>query len=247
MLTIRSFIFTAFLFVTAILAGVIVCLTFFMPFGYKWGMTVGWCRLGVWAADFFCNLKVEVEGRENIPDEASVLMIKHTSALEAFWHVTAFPRTSWVIKRELLWIPFFGWAIALMLQPIAINRSAGGSAVRQVMEMGKQRLRDGVWVTIFPEGTRMPPGETRRYGASGAALARHAGVKIVPVAHNAGDFWPRRSFTKKPGTVRVVIGPPIEPLPSAKQTNLVVQEWIESTMLEISDVYKQKHAANTDE
>ena len=94
MLTIRSFVYTAFLFVTAIVSGIIVCVLFFLPFKFKWWMTLNWCRLGVWAADFFCNLKVVIEGEENIPDEASVLMIKHTSALEAFWHVTAFPRTA---------------------------------------------------------------------------------------------------------------------------------------------------------
>ncbi len=246
MLAIRSLLFTSFLFITAILAAAVVLITFWAPFRWHWSMTVGWCRLSVWAGRFFCGLNVVVEGEENIPDEPSVIMIKHTSALETYWHVTLFPRTAWVVKRELLWIPFFGWAISLCLDPIGINRSAGGSAVKQVIDKGKAKLDDGVWVTVFPEGTRMPPGETRRYGVSGAALAREAGCKIVPVAHNAGDFWMRRAFYKRPGTVRFVIGPPIDAsTQSPKKTNLIVQDWIEATMYDISSVYqaKQQQAA----
>ncbi len=241
MLTLRSLLFTSFLFVTALFYGGLILLLFWIPMRIKWRLCVSWCSLSVWAGEFFCGLKVVVEGRENIPDEPSVIMIKHTTALETYWQVTEFPRAAWVVKRELLWIPLFGWAIALIFQPIGINRKAGGSAVKQVIQQGKQRLRDGVWVTIFPEGTRMPAGETRRYGASGAALAIDAGAKIVPVAHNAGDFWPRRGFHKRPGTVRFRIGPPIDPTGmSVKEANGVVQNWIETTMHEISDVYKTK-------
>lgn len=240
MLTVRSLLFTSFLFVTALFYGALILLLFWAPMELKWRLCVSWCRMSVWAGDFFCGLKVIVEGRENIPDEPSVIMIKHTTALETYWQVTEFPRASWVVKRELLWIPLFGWAIAMIFQPIGINRKAGGSAVKQVIRQGKERLRDGVWVTIFPEGTRMPAGETRRYGASGAALAIEAGAKIVPVAHNAGDFWPRRGFHKRPGTVRFRIGPPIDPAGmSVKDVNGAVQDWIETTMQEISDVYQQ--------
>ena len=241
MLIIRSLLFTAFLFLTAIFSGFVVLVTFWAPDRWKWWLTVSWCRLSVWAGEFFCGMNVVVEGRENIPDEPSVLMIKHTTALETYWQVTAFPKTAWVIKRELLWIPFFGWAIALALDPIAINRGKGRRAVKEVIAKGKARLDDGTWVTVFPEGTRVPPGETRKYGISGAALAEAAGVKIVPVAHNAGDLWVRRGFTKRPGTVRFVIGPPIDAsTQSPKETNLIVQDWIESTMNEISTVYQQK-------
>jgi 1-acyl-sn-glycerol-3-phosphate acyltransferase len=241
MLTIRSLLFTAFLFVSSLSYGAAVLLLFVAPSRVHWALCVSWCRLSVWAGDFFCGLRVVVEGRENIPTEPSVIMIKHTTALETYWHVTEFPRTSWVIKRELLWIPLFGWAIGMIFKPIAINRKAGGSAVRQVIEQGEARLKEGLWVTIFPEGTRMPAGETRRYGASGAALAINAGVKIVPVAHNAGDFWPRRGFLKRPGTVHFRIGKPIDPSGmGVKEVNAVVQDWIESTMLDISSAYQKK-------
>lgn len=237
----RSFLFSLYMGVSALTAASLVLLFFWAPFRFKWWLTVSWCQSMVWAGDFFCGLKVVVEGRENIPDEPSVIMIKHTTALETYWHVTAFPRTSWVVKRELLWVPIFGWAIALLLKPIGINRSARRSSVRQVIDEGTERLRSGIWVTIFPEGTRMPAGETRRYGTSGAALAKSAGVRIVPVAHNAGDFWPRRGFLKRPGTVYFRIGPPIDAGGrSPQETNLIVQDWVENTMYEISEVYRQK-------
>ena len=186
-------------------------------------------------------MKVVVEGREHLPDTPSVIMIKHTTTLETYGHVPFFPRTAWVLKREIIWMPIFGWAIGLLFQPIAIRRSARGTAVKQVIAQGKQKLAEGTWVTIFPEGTRVPPGETRRYGVSGAALAQEADVPIVPVAHNAGDLWRRLEFTKRPGIVRFVIGPPISAQGRPpRETNLMVQEWIENKMLEISTEYQNR-------
>lgn len=140
------------------------------------------------------------------------------------------PRQVWVLKRELTWIPFVGWAIQL-LHAIAIDRKSGQSAVRQVVEQGKQRLAEGNWIVIFPEGTRMAPGETRRYGASGALLAKEADKLLVPIAHDAGRFWPRRGLLKKPGTIQVVIGPSIsldgiEP----RVANERAQSWIEEAL-----------------
>ena len=187
-------------------------------------------------------MHVVVEGQEHIPDSACVIMIKHTSTLETYGHVPMFPRTAWVLKREIIWAPFFGWAIGLLFRPIAIRRSAGRSAVRQVIRQGTARLKEGTFVTIFPEGTRMPPAETRTYGVSGAALAQEASVPILPVAHNAGDLWRRREFIKRPGTVRFCIGPPISAQGRPpKETNLLVQEWIENKMLEISSEYQERH------
>ena len=241
MTVIRSLLFLLYMGLSAFSAGAFVILTFWAPFRFRWWFTVKWCRSMVVAGDIICGLKVVVEGRENIPDEPSVIMIKHTTALETYWQVTEFPQATWVVKRELLWIPLFGWAIALALRPIGINRKAGRFAVKQVIEQGKQRLREGTWVTIFPEGTRMPAGQTRRYGTSGAALAKAANVRIVPVAHNAGDFWPRRGFLKRPGTVRFVIGPPIDAQGrSPQETCLVAQDWVESTMGEISSAYQRR-------
>ena len=243
-LWIRSLLFLTFGFLTVLIYAVVVMLMFWAPKSWLHALVVNYCNLILWAGDFFCGMKVVVEGQENIPDEPSVIMIKHTTTLETYGHVPFFPTTAWVVKRELVWAPIFGWAIGLVLEPIAIKRSARSNAVKQVISQGKKKLAKGVWVTIFPEGTRMPPGETRKYGVSGAALAQEANVMIVPVAHNAGDCWPRLVFTKRPGTVRFCIGPPISAQGrTPKETNLVVQEWIENKMLEISTTYQDRQKA----
>ena len=189
------------------------------------------------AGRWLCGLRWEVEGQENIPDVPSVIMIKHTTVFEAYAQLTIFPPQAWVLKRELLWLPAFGWGVAAM-KPIAIDRGAKARAVQQVVEQGKDRLANGIWVTIFPEGTRMPLGQTRRYGISGALLAQEAQVPVVPVAHNAGDFWPRRGLKKEPGRIRLCIGPPINPgNKTPRDLNLEVQAWVESKMQEISIGY----------
>jgi len=240
----RSLLFLTFGLSTVVIYAVVIMLMFWAPKSWLHAIVVNYCRLTLWAGDFFCGMKVVVEGQENIPDEPSVIMIKHTTTLETYGHVPFFPTTAWVVKRELVWAPIFGWAIGLVLEPIAIKRSARSNAVKQVISQGKKKLAKGVWVTIFPEGTRMPPGETRKYGVSGAALAQEANVMIVPVAHNAGDCWPRLVFTKRPGVVRFCIGPPISAQGrQPKETNLVVQEWIENKMLEISTTYQDKQKA----
>lgn len=237
----RSLLFLSFGFTTVAFYATFIVLIFWAPQSWLWAVVVSYCRLTLWAGDFFCGMKVVVEGRENIPDKASVIMIKHTTTLETYGHVPFFPRTAWVVKRELIWAPIFGWVIGLLLQPIAIKRSAGRSAVKQVISQGKEKLAKGTWVTVFPEGTRVQPGETRKYGVSGAALAKEANVSIVPVAHNAGDLWRRLEFTKRPGTVRFCIGPPISAQDRPpKETNLVVQDWIESKMREISSEYRSE-------
>ena len=222
----------------------VALLFFWAPANFLWGFVTGYCRFLLTLGELLCGLRVEVEGQEHLPETASVIMIKHTSALETYGHVPFFPRTSWVLKRDLLWIPVFGWALALIFRPIAINRGAGSKAVRQVIRQGQEKLAAGTWVTVFPEGTRVQPGETRKYGISGAALAQQAGVAIVPVAHNAGDFWRRRELTKRPGTVRLCIGPPIDASTQPpKETNQIVQRWIENKMSEISAAYQQKDKA----
>lgn len=242
---IRSFLFIIFACVSGVLYASAALLLFWAPQDRLFKIVNGYCRLCLSAGHFFCGLKVVVEGQENLPSTPCVIMIKHTSVLETYGHVPFFPRSTWVLKRDILKAPIFGWALALVFRPIAIDRSAGKQAVKQVIKQGKERLQAGIWVTVFPEGTRMKPNETRKYGISGAALAKDAGVPIIPMAHNAGDFWPRRAFTMKPGTIRFVIGPPI---PTAdltpKETNLLVQNWIETKMHEISAAYSNNQKSN---
>jgi 1-acyl-sn-glycerol-3-phosphate acyltransferase len=167
-------------------------------------------------------------------------MAKHQSTWETIFFHQFLPPMAIVLKRELLWVPFFGWALAL-LHPISINRSTTGSAVKQLMRQGKQHLSKGRWVLIFPEGTRTAPGVRKAYGIGGAMLAAHSGYPIVPAAHNAGEFWPRRKFIKRPGTIRLVFGPPIETQGySARELNILTADWIENTMKRISTVEETK-------
>ncbi|MBT8086473.1 MAG: 1-acyl-sn-glycerol-3-phosphate acyltransferase [Gammaproteobacteria bacterium] len=221
-------------FSAAILTSIILILMFWTPASWRRLVLVSFCRFALKAGDFICGMKVVIEGQENLPDTPSVIMLKHSSILETYGHVPMFPTNAWVVKRELLRVPIVGWAIGLVMNPIAIDRGKGRSAVKQVIEQGKQRLADGIWVSIFPEGTRVPPGEKRKYGISGAALAQEAGVPIVPVAHNAGDCWPPRRFVMRPGKVRFYIGPPIDASNrSPKETTAIVEQWIEDKVREI--------------
>ena len=196
-----------------------------------------WSRGMLRAGRLFCGLDWVVEGRENLPPGAGVIYIKHSSIFETYAQIGLFPRQTWVVKRELLFVPVLGWGVAAM-KCIAIDRGASSKAVKQVIQQGKERLAAGIWVTIFPEGTRMDPGETRRYGISGAALAKEAGCLLVPVAQNARDFFPRNGLPDRPGRIRFCIGPPIDAsAQEPKETNKIAQAWIESKMAEISDGY----------
>jgi 1-acyl-sn-glycerol-3-phosphate acyltransferase len=200
----------------------------------RFAIARAWGRSMLFMGKALCGLDYVIEGEENIPDEPSVIMIKHTTVFEVYAQLVVFPPQAWVVKRELQWIPLFGWGLAAM-KPIAINRGAGHSAVKQVIDRGKALLAEGIWVTIFPEGTRVARGQTKRYGVSGAALAGEAQCPVVPVAHNAGDLWARRGLKKSPGLIHFCIGPPIMPgNRSPKDINLLVQDWIESKMREIS-------------
>ena len=236
---VRSLLFTAYLFVFAFVGGTIELLIFWAPHRVKWAVAKALANSNLWAGKFFCGLDVVTEGQENIPDTASVALIKHTTAMETYWQIAALPPQTWVLKKELLMIPLFGWGVGLVMRPIAIDRKAGASAVTQVIAQGISRIERGLWLTIFPEGTRMPPGETRRYGVSGAAVAAETGCPVVPVAHNAGDFWPKRGLRKYPGKIRFCIGPPIDPAGrTPKEINRLAQEWIENKMREISSMYQ---------
>jgi 1-acyl-sn-glycerol-3-phosphate acyltransferase len=205
----RSLIFTGFMMVSALLFGGFMTLCFWAPYATQFAIARSWARMICWMLDKLCGLNFSVEGRERIPAGNHIVMSNHTSAWETIAQFLIFPPQVWVLKRELLWIPCIGWGLKL-LRPISINRNAGHRAVNQVVEQGKARLADGLWIIIFPEGTRVVAGETRKFGVSGALLATETGKLIVPLSHNAGEFWVRRGIVKKPGMVRVVIGAPIQ-------------------------------------
>jgi 1-acyl-sn-glycerol-3-phosphate acyltransferase len=206
-----SLVFTAFfLLFTFFYAIFFVIACLFLPWRGRFALARFWGRVLLGALRLLCRLDLRVEGRENIPaGEACVGLMKHSSSWETFAQAALLPPQVWVLKRELTWIPFVGWGVR-WLQCIAIDRGAGGAAVRQMIEQGRDRLARGRWIVVFPEGTRMPPGQTRRYGVGGAAVASETGARVIPVAHNAGYFWPRRGLMKKPGVIRVVIGRPID-------------------------------------
>jgi len=208
-------------------------LTVVLPFPRRYRLISAWARGQIFMLKHICGLDFQVEGREHLPAGAAVIMAKHQSAWETIAFQQIFPPQTWVLKRELMWIPLFGWALAL-LRPIAIDRGAGRQAIEQIIAQGRKRLQSGIWVVVFPEGTRMAPGTRRRYGIGGAALAAASGYPVVPVAHNAGSFWPRRGFLKRPGTIRVVIGPVIDSHGrNAEDIRREAEEWIENTMVRL--------------
>lgn len=227
----RSIIFTTCFFaVTTVYAVIMLCIGSWLPYGGRWAIARSWAWVNLSLLKWICDLGFSVEGSENLPKEPSIAMWKHSSTWETIAQAWICPKQVWVFKRELLWIPVVGWALRLM-RPIAINRAGGGNALRQVVVQGKQRIASGCWIVIFPEGTRMKVGETRRYGLSGAVLASETSLKIIPVAHTAGYFWPRRGWLKKPGVIKVVIGKPIEAGGrEPQQINNEIQTWMEKTV-----------------
>jgi 1-acyl-sn-glycerol-3-phosphate acyltransferase len=201
--------------------------TFPLPRMLRYRIISGWSRLVILLSKFILKIDCRVEGQEHLPARPSVILSKHQSAWETLAFQQIFPPQVHVLKRELLWIPFFGWGLALM-SPIAIDRSRGFAALRSIARRGRERLEQGFWVVIFPEGTRVAPGERRDYQLGGAWLAAAAGAPIVPVAHNAGLVWPRNAFLKHPGTVTVRIGPPIDTVNrDPKALNALAETWIE--------------------
>jgi 1-acyl-sn-glycerol-3-phosphate acyltransferase len=229
-----SIAFTLFFFVSVPVYALLLFATAPLPRSDPYRWAVAWVEVVFFMLRKLCGLSYTVAGLDNLPSDGSVILMKHSSAWETLAQIQIFPRQTWVLKQELLWIPVFGWALRFF-KPIAIDRKGGAGAVQQVLAQGQSRLAEGFCVVIFPEGTRMPVGQTRRYGLSGALLAAAVGKPIVPVAHNAGYFWPRRGWLKRPGIVRVVIG---EPIPTAgrnaRQINDDVQRWIEAQVARLA-------------
>jgi 1-acyl-sn-glycerol-3-phosphate acyltransferase len=231
-----SLLFTTFLFVSTFLYAIAVLLLCWLPSHRLYGVARSWSKTQMWVLAKTCGLRYRIEGIENIPPGAHVSMWKHSSAWETIAQASIFPPQSWVLKQELMWIPLVGWAVRC-LKPIAIDRKAGATAVAQVIEQGQERLQEGLWILIFPEGTRVGSGEKKKYGVSGALLASTSGCKVVPVAHNAGAFWPRRGWLKKRGIIEVSIGPPIDAVGrDPRELNEQVRSWIEARIAQMPTV-----------
>ncbi len=223
----RTLLFYAGLYLSTILFTLIGLVVYPLPFQKRSSIMARFAWFNLWWLKLTCNLDWEIEGEEHIPEGPAIIMCKHQSAWETLALQKIFPPQVWVLKRELLWIPFFGWGLA-SLDPIAINRGSGRKALQQLIEQGTERLNSGHWVVIFPEGTRVAPGEKHRYRVGGASLAVKSGYPVIPVAHNAGEFWARNQMQKKPGTIKVKIGPVIDPEGmDAAQLIQQVEAWIE--------------------
>ncbi|KAB7622740.1 1-acyl-sn-glycerol-3-phosphate acyltransferase [Alkalilimnicola sp. S0819] len=208
---------------------------FTFPFPYRWRywFITRWTFMNLWFLRRVVGLDSEVQGTEHIPDTPCIVMAKHQSTWETLGLQQWFRPQTWVLKRELTLLPLFGWALKL-LDPIAIDRKAGRDAVQQVVDKGRARLLLGRWVVVFPEGTRVLPGSKGRYRIGGAVLAEQTGVPVIPVAHNAGDFWARHQFVKRPGKIQVRIGPPIDTAGlDAGEIRARVEAWIEGEMTKI--------------
>ena len=223
----RSGLFAAALLVVTPPYALFALATLPLPRMLRYRIISGWSRLVVVLARQILGIGWRIEGGENLPAQPAVILAKHQSAWETMAFQLIFPPQVHVLKRELLWIPFFGWGLALM-SPIAIDRSRGFAALRKLARRGRERLGQGFWVVVFPEGTRVAPGERRAYQLGGAWLAAASGAPVVPVAHNAGLLWPRNAFVKRAGTVTVRIGPVIESADRDPKTiNDLAEAWIE--------------------
>jgi len=206
-----------------------------LPYRQRYFMTGLWNRFVIGAARIVCGIRYQIKGVENLPDAPAIVLSKHQSAWETIFYLFAMPRPLvYVFKRELMYVPFFGWGLGL-LRMIPIDRDNTRDAFAKVVAHGKKRLADGLWIIMFPEGTRSRVGGKGKYKSGGARLAIETNTVVVPIAMNAGECWPKNSFIKKPGVVTVSIGKPIAPQgKTSVELMQEVENWIESEMRIIS-------------
>jgi len=232
MTTIRSLIYFSLFVVNTVVFGLLLSiLGWVLPDSWSNAIANGWAALNSWLLKVICGLSYRVNGSENLPGSAAIIMSKHQSTWEtiALRHIVG-GKQAWILKRELLRVPIFGWALASM-SSIAIDRKAGRKAIMQIIKQGTSLLNSGHRVMIFPEGTRTAPGKRGRYGIGGAILAEKSGASVIPIAHNAGYFWRRRDINKYPGIIDVVIGEPVNTSGrDAKEIISDVENWIEDQM-----------------
>ena len=229
-LALRSSLFFIGMVLFTIIYACLSLLTFPLPYRKRYRFILLWCHVIIHWLKLTCKLNYEILGLENIPNHNVIILSKHQSAWETFVLQILFPLQATVLKKELLRIPFYGWALAL-LEPIAIDRQQRSSAMEQIITQGKTRLAEGRSILIFPEGTRVAPGQHKRLTRGGATLAQASAYPILPIAHNAGEFWPRHGFIKYPGTIKLIIGPLISTQDkTVQEINQEVQTWMDVTM-----------------
>ena len=198
--------FVALVISTIIFAPIVLACVIF-PFVVRYNVGKAWASTVLKIAEICCGISYKVEGLEHITaNSAAVILSNHQSAWETIAFRCIFPMQTSLFKKSLLWIPFWGWAMAT-LKPIAIDRNSKQAALRKLVTVGTQSLKDGLWVVVFPEGTRMPVSQMKPFSAGGALLAQKSGYPVVPVALDAGKCWPRYSFLKYPGEIKIKIGP----------------------------------------
>lgn len=233
----RSLLFSIIMSVAVILYSFFCILAYPFPFRYRYAIIAAFTGAIIWILKILCHVDYRIEGLENIPkNRVGVVLSKHQSMWETFLLPRIFWHSAIILKRELLWMPFFGWGLAL-IDPIAINRSDKTSAMKQIITKGKKCLDAGRWIIMFPEGTRIPYGKIGTYRSGGTRLAVATGYPVIPVAHNAGRYWAKRGFLKYPGTIQVVIGPLIETKDKKPEAVLLdVKNWIEDTIKQIDQM-----------
>ena len=233
MLILRSLLFYIGQIISTILIAPIGIIAFPLDFKKRYYLITRWAVFNLWWLKICCNVTYEIKGKDNIPGKPCIVMSKHQSAFETLALQQIFIPQVWILKKELLQIPIYGWGLASM-QPIAINRDSTIKSFRQIADQGCERLQKGYWVIIFPEGTRVAPNKKKRYLPGGGMLAEKSGAQVVPVAHNAGRLWSRNSMIKKPGLITIKIGPVIESEnKSAKEITDEVENWIEKEVGEL--------------
>jgi len=229
----RSIAFLLFQCVVTPVYAAVMLLLFWLPRVPMYRIAASWCRVNLWGARWICGIGYRMVGAANIPATPHVVLSKHSSTWETLALTMFFPPLAYVAKKELLSIPFFGWGFALA-SPITIDRKAGTDAMQQIATQGRERFRQGFWIVLYPEGTRIPAGQRGKYKTGGARLAVELGVPVLPVAHNAGYLWPKGAFGKRAGTVTVSIG---KAIPSdGKDGQTLMQEaetWIEAEVARI--------------
>jgi len=231
---IGSILFSIYIIIATIITALTCLILFPFPYHLRYLVINAYATSVINTLSLLCGIKYTVEGMENIPDQPVIIFCKHQSTWETYILQVIFPALSFVFKQELFWIPFFGWGLAAM-KPVAIKRGSGKKAVNQVITKGTLRLNEGICVVIFPEGTRTQANGPGRYRIGGALLAAESGYPVIPVAHHAGEFWPRKGFVKLPGHITVRVGPLITTKGKTAEAILdEAKDWIEAQMPEIT-------------